>query len=294
MWHERRRSCPAPPKLVTSWIETLILKGRDGDPVDYDHTGRQLPWERDEPIIRGGPTSFGDTPITGTEAEVPARIHPQLCGLSRGRLGIGLDPGYFAHLVRRSKLNLTPAASQQTLDVHADGERLIKAAGHSTWGGMHHQVAHRQPKKPDIGVVAFTRERTEPCEDEVVPRTSSWQLVGEDGALIPQVLQESSRPVACVARQVGNPRMRRGTSYLPIGVPDEPLSTGRVQRDQRPAWPREQVCAAAAQPCVSPSSTPSRYLRDFKHRGHDHRKFIPIAANRLRCACSTIEPGRRT
>jgi hypothetical protein len=148
---------------------------------------------------------YGRREIDGLPSiEDPGRIVRQLRSLARGALALDLDPSYVTHLVRRVALDSMPGARLQTLGVLAAGEPCSTTEV-ARRGEMHRHVARRQLEELEaVGIVGCTRSGPEPLDEEPDRRSATWELAGEDGALVARVLHAASRPVAWVARRVGN------------------------------------------------------------------------------------------
>jgi hypothetical protein len=132
---------------------------------------------------------YGNRQIDGLPTvEEPPRLVQQLLGLARGLLALELPEALVTALVRRVALDSMPAMRGAVLAALSLGEPLSTAAlGRAA--GLDRKVAKMQAEELQaIGVVHGAREGDWDDENEESDkRRVTWQLVGDDGALIADV-----------------------------------------------------------------------------------------------------------
>lgn len=137
---------------------------------------------------------YGRREIDGVPViEEPMRVVRQLHVVARGCAALGLPEADTTVLVRRVALDSMPQARRAVLDVLARGEPL-STAGLAIAARLHRHVARHQLEELEaIGVAWAQRSGSEPEDDEPDRRPAAWQLHGEDGALIADVLNTARR-----------------------------------------------------------------------------------------------------
>lgn len=129
---------------------------------------------------------YGRRDIDGMPVvEEPPRVVRQLLSLARGLLALGVPEHYATELVRRVALDSMPDARCAVLSALSLGEPLSTAAlGRAA--GLHRHVARMQAEELEaVGVVLGERHGDEEEDDR---RTVTWQLDGEAGEVIADVL----------------------------------------------------------------------------------------------------------